>query len=169
MHNVRENKSPCYTCPLTQNNISSCNVKSCMWNSQHYNYNCALTDNNISEYDLGESKGYSLQAVNKEVRKGKAEIKRLLVLDNYINYVKKLEMQFKIRGKIFVKQTFKTTVCNNKVFNISYKEFASCCIETLFEKFKKDNPDLNNIKLGYLLGVRENKLRVIQNSIRVKT
>lgn len=139
-----------------------------MWHSPSYENNCAITDKTVSEYELGEKKGFSINAVNKSIRKGKSEIIKILTLDKYINWVKQNPNNLKLRGKAFIKEVYKQTLCSNKIFCIDYKIFANMCLETTYKKFREENPELKKTKLGFLLGVRENKLREIQKLTKVK-
>jgi hypothetical protein len=167
MQHQQENKQENFTCPITNNCLSKCGVKSCMWNSEKFQHNCAITDNTISEYDIGEVKNYSINSVNKLVRKGKADIIKILTLDKYLSYVKENSFNIKIRGKRYVKKIFKESTCSNVVFGLNYKVFAIACLENIYEEFRNANSELKQTKLSSLLNVRENKLKVIQNSIKV--
>lgn len=168
MQHKQKNKPSCFTCPLTQNKIPYCNVTTCMWFSSGHRNNCSITDKTMSEYELGEKKGYSINAVNKHIRKGKSEIIKILTLDKYINWIKENPVNLRLRGKKYIKEIFKQTLCCNKIFFIDYRIFAAMCLEETYKKFKEENPELKKNKLGFLLGVRENKLRTIQKLTKVK-
>lgn len=168
MQSEQEDKTESYTCPITQSKIFQCPVTTCMWNNSNYKNNCSISDKNISEYELGRAKGFSITSVNKQIRKGKSEIIKLLTLDKYIEFIKSSNIEIKLRGKKYIKDVFKTTVLKNNIFCVDYKMFAKCCIPTLYEDFKMKHPELKKSKLSFLLGVRENKLRNIQKLIKVK-
>jgi len=168
MQSEQEDKEKSHTCPITQNVVFKCPVTTCMWNNANYKNNCSINDINISEYDLGQTKGFSIASVNKHIRKGKSEIVKLLTLDKYIEFIKSSNIEIKLRGKRYIKDIFKQTVLKNNIFCVDYRVFAKCCIPTLYEDFKAKNPELKKSKLSFLLGVRENKLRNIQKLIKVK-
>ena len=168
MQYQQEDKKKNFSCPVTNIGLSSCNVTSCMWNSSKYENNCSLNVSTISEYDLGEAKGYSISSVNKSVRKGKAEIIKLLTLDKYLTWIKDRKLKLIIKKKTYLREVYKNSQSSNNIFAINYKVFGAACLETLYSEFKETQPNLKQTKLSFLLGVRENKLKIIQNFIKVK-
>lgn len=73
------------TCPLTLIKVSACPNKECMWSNG--NGGCIYRRNMMPE-DLGSERGLKKDVVAMMIRKGKAEINRMLVLDAYISFVK---------------------------------------------------------------------------------
>lgn len=168
MQYQQEDKQEGFSCPITNNVIRECNVTTCMWYCSNYKGSCSLVDKTISEYDLGDIKGFTISSVNKSIRKGKADIIKVITLDKYLSWVLDNKLDLKIKNKTYLKRTFESSICKNKLFNISYREFGQACMLETYTSFKEKNPSLKQTKLSFLLGVRENKLKIIQKSIKVK-
>lgn len=152
-------------CPIENTKIiSPCNVSTCMWNKRGE----CLYNPNTKEIIFAESKGISIKAALNEIRSAKSKITKIIILEKYIEWLKK---EKRIKKKLsqslseneYIVSAFNESYLTDAVFGgVSYSQFCEACRVKNFDKFLSENKGIGKISLPATIFIREKKLQKIR-------
>lgn len=114
--------------------------------------------------DLGHERGLSTKTLNTQVRKGKSEINRLIIMDSYIEFLKEKlvsKRKKKLARRINKDEKIASLVETSKTYRILQKHFSvdnfivsQMCDENLYSEFSS-RLGIKPLSVVTLTGIRE--------------
>ena len=152
-------------CPLTNLEIPSCPVTTCMWHSKKTKGKCLLNKNEVHEIDLAKSKNLTVNQGYKETARAKSAIISILFLDKY--YAKAIKDKHRKYKSTTLRKTAKAalqeSLLNKPCFSLRLSDFIWMLKEHNYEEFCDELEDSIKIPaLHTLLGLNKKTVDNLQ-------
>jgi len=137
----------------------------CMWNCTKASGNCAYSDK-ADEDDVAVRRGMSLEASSLEVRRSKAAIQKIMVLDRYVDFLKSKKKDVtneNVEADPYLNSLRDVGFAWNDMFRMNLTLFVELCRKKNYKAFIRENKAVIKFKLASILGVREAVVKKVMN------
>lgn len=152
-------------CPIAKITVVECPCTTCLWHDAAKPGKCGFSER-ADETDQAVKLGMSLEEMSAEVRRSKAAIQKILILDKYIEHVRQ-EIQEKpsrlsaLEADHFLASLKGKSLAWNPLFKMDLQVFVELCRKQNYKTFVKKNEGMVKIKLASILGLRESVIHKV--------